>query len=166
MEFEIGDEVVVSGCGVGEVEAIEAVTLAGDETEMYRIALRDGGMRTWIPVERLVAPDVVADVRPVMSADAADEALACIQGQEAPEKRGNWRRRQLRYQQTLKDNDPQELATLLGELAAVRKNHTLSFQERRLFDRLKDLVLAEICLAQGLARDELEATLAPTLNAA
>jgi RNA polymerase-interacting CarD/CdnL/TRCF family regulator len=160
VRFEVGDEVVVSGCGLGEVDAIESMSVDGSDTEMYRITFAESGFRTWIPTDR---PE--ASARPIMSGDDAEAALEALASQEVPEKQANWRRRHLRYQQTVQDNDPQELAALLGELAALQGVKTLSFQERRLFDRLKHLVLPELAAARGVPATEIEAVLAQVLDA-
>jgi CarD family transcriptional regulator len=164
MRFEIGDAVMVSGCGLGSVEAIESVPVDGGDPNcsatMYRITFPDTKFRTWIPTDR---PE--GSARPVMSGEAAEAALAALAHQGLPEERVNWRQRYLRYQQTVKDNDPHQLAALLGELAVMRAERPLSFQERRLFDRLKHLVLPEIAVARGVATAEVEEVLARVLDA-
>lgn len=158
MRFEVGDDVVVSGCGVGSVDAIEVVAVEGPATEMYRISFADSGFRTWIPTDR------AEQARPVMSGDEAEAALEAIVSPPAHEPQANWRRRHLRYQQIVRENDPQALAALLGEIAAIRSERLLSFQERRLFERLKQLVLPEIAAARGVAPDRIAEALAPVLD--
>ena len=161
MAFSVGSEVVVQGCGVGRVAAIETVALGEEEAEMYKIEFEGTSFRTWIPLERI---EGVA--RPVMSSDDADAMLEVIGTTEAPKKRANWRRRHARYMKMLMANEPIELAALLGELAAVRQEKVLSFQERKLFERVKTLMVRELAVAKGVEADAMEAQLAPVFQAA
>lgn len=159
LEFEKGDVVVAPGCGAGLVEDIEEVELGGESVSMYRIHVIDNEVRIWVPV----GTARVQGIRSPVDAAEVTTLLQTIRDTVAPKKRATWNRRQRRYNELLMSNDPQQLAELLGELASVRNGKPLSFGERRLFDRARSLLAAELRATsdrpEKVARD-LEAALA------
>jgi len=150
--YDVDELVVVPGCGVGRVDAIEQMEIGEERVELYRIDLGDSNGRMWVPTNLVAAQGV----RKVMSAKSAEEAWAVITAMEAPEARQNWNRRQRRYNEKLMGNEPMELAELLGELAAVRSTKELSFGERKIFERVRELLVAEIAAASGEERGAIE----------
>jgi len=66
----VGDKLVVPACDVGEVTAIETLTVEGYRGEFYRIRLPEGAL-TWVPMGRLLEKRI----RKVMSRAKALEAL-------------------------------------------------------------------------------------------
>lgn len=139
MKFEIGDVVVMPGTGVGRIEDIVNVDVGSEDVEMYKIALETDEMSVWVPIHR-----EVVDIRPPLDAQSVDRVLEVIRETTAPAKRANWNRRQRRYRELLTSPDPLGMAELLGELASVKQDKALSFGERRLFDKAKKLMEAEL----------------------
>ncbi|MEN0062681.1 MAG: CarD family transcriptional regulator [Myxococcota bacterium] len=150
--YGVDELVVVPGCGVGRVEAVETMDVDGERVELYRIDLGESSGRMWVPTNLVD----VQGVRKVMSPDSAEEAWSIITAMEAPEARQNWNRRQRRYNEKLMANQPMELAELLGELAAVRSTKELSFGERKIFERVRELLVSEIAAACGQTRGQVE----------
>lgn len=148
MSFHEGDLVVVPGCGVGEIDAVEMMDVGEGSVELFRIHLGGDDARIWVPVHRMAEERI----RPILDASQVDDIWTVIESQEAPEKRANWNRRKRRYDATLVENDPRALAAVLGELAAVQVGKSLSFHERRLFERLREMIIDEIAAARGKAR--------------
>lgn len=167
MHFGVGDDVVMPGCGVGRVEAIETKDLGeGGRVELMRISLVAKEARVWIPLHRVSEQRVRAVIDPAR----IDATIALIEDQEAPTKRRNWNQRRRRYDEMLHSNSPSMLAKLLGELAAVREGKALSFTEKKLFREVWDLLETEFALALGVEREviaeRLEAVTAPEAAAA
>lgn len=138
--FNIGDSVVVPGCGVGTIEDIEVVDLGEDPCETYRVTVDNADMRLWVPV----ASAASQGLRPPVSVKVITKLLETIRATKCPPKRATWNRRQRRYTEQLMSNDPIELAKLLGELADAKSNKPLSFGERRMFERATDLLRGEL----------------------
>ena len=159
---QIGDNVVVPGCGVGRVAQLENVESHGSSSPMYKIVLHDDKSTIWIPPARFGPKGV----RGVMSQAAARRTCATIASQPMPKKRANWPKRQRRYNEQLLSNDPTVMAELLGELAAVRAAHHLSFGERTIYERVKALLIAEVATALDRPRPEIEERMRETLDAA
>lgn len=155
MKYLPADRVVFPGLGVGVVAALEQVPLDGSTIEAYRIEFDDDRGRLWVPVDQAGA----SGLRPVISEAKAEEAMSVLQSQQPPKMRANWNRRRKRYTEWLHSHDALDVARLVGELMVVRrdKNGPLSFGERRLLEQGRDLLVAEISAALGVARAIIEA---------
>ena len=152
VQIQVGEKVVVPGCDVGEVVALEPLDF-GDSPMLYFQIQFPEGSRTWIPQDRLIEKGV----RRVMPAERAREVFEIAASQEAPEKRATWNRRQRRYQEILLNNEPRALAEMLGELSAVQRDRgSLSFGERRVYDQVRSLLISELALALGTEREAAE----------
>lgn len=155
MNFAAGESVVVPNWGLGEVAGRESLTIDDSDVKMVRIDIASEKKHMWVPEGRLQAECV----RPVMSPNQVDKALDVIASCTAPEKRVTWNRRQRRYNELVATNTPQSLAEVMGELAAVRRGKRLSFTERRLFDRVRDQLTAEVACSLDIPRDRAMARL-------
>ncbi len=159
MELKPNDLVVVPGLGVGTVKKPQELELRNTTVRAFPVDMGESAGIFWIPEDRIDGQGL----RRPMDEKTASLLIERIAEVEAPKKRRNWRQRQKRYQEAIASNDPEALADIVGELAAVRskkrkKKQTLSFSERRLFERAKALLFGEIEAATGKARAVLEKT--------
>jgi len=146
LKYNIGDSVVVPGCGVGLIEAREQIQMEGvGSLDVYRVNLGGKAGTTWIPVA-MATPD---RLRPVMSKDAISATWDVMLAQEAPEKRAHWNQRKRRYTEQISSSAPADLAALIGELAAVQVNKTLSFGEQQILEKARKLLADEIAAVLG-----------------
>lgn len=153
MELAVGDLVVLPGCGVGEVEGIEKMTLEDTHSTLVRIELAQDRGRYWVPLERVAEQGV----RRVVEKKRVGSLLERIEEFDAPERRGRWNQRQRRYTEMIMSNRPRALAELVGELADVRSEKTLSFTEKRMFERAMNLLVGELAAAAGVSDEEMQA---------
>ena len=167
MDVKQNDLVVVPGLGVGRVEGKEQVDIGSTTLRAFCVTIRDEAGKVWIPEDRTDGHGL----RAPMDEATATSHLQAIAKQEAPKKRANWRNRQRRYEQTIASNEPGALAKMIGELLAVQrakkqKKQVLSFGERRLLDRAKNLLFGEVAAVTGKAMDALERSMGMTASAA
>lgn len=165
-KLSIDDVVVVPVLGVGRVDRREKLDIGGQMIDVYHIDLEDEGTY-WVPVDRVDSEGV----REPLPANRVDEIWDAIESTTAPKKRATWNRRQRRYQEMVMSNEPLEIAKLLGELASVRqqkkaKKQVLSFQERRMFERAKTLIVQEVAASTGRDRDAIATNLEKIIEAA
>jgi len=161
VNIEVGERVVVPGFGVGVVEAVEKMEVETTPVELYRIGFGEDGGHMWIPLDRMGAEGV----RGVMSEERVASTWETIESTVAPEERANWNRRQRRYNEALMSNQPKELAALIGELGAVQARKPLSFGERKIFDKARSLLVAEIVAATGQEASVVETRMEQALAA-
>lgn len=159
--------VVVPGLGVGRVEALQEMELGDATVRVFPVDMGEGGGVFYVPEDRVDGQGL----RAPMDAATAATIIDSIAEVEAPAKRSNWRRRQKRYEEMIASNQPDELAALIGELAAVRrdkkkKKQSLSFVERRLMERAKDLLFGELAAVTDKTRAFFERSMQGALAAA
>lgn len=143
MRFHTGEQAVYPGCGVGTIEAIQALEEDAD-TQVYVISFPDNKTRVWVPLKN--ATDL--GLRPVMSKAKLAKALTTISRQEIPSKIQTWNRRFKRYSELLQTNDPEAIGEVIGELAALREAKALSFGERRIYRQAEALFVREAALVR------------------
>lgn len=156
MRLEEAALVVVPGLGVGEVGPLQEVDLGDVTVRCFPVDMASKGV-FWVPEDRVDDQGL----RAPMDEETAATVIEKLASAKAPEKRASWRTRQKRYETMLASNDPVELAALVGELAAVRADkrsnkQALSFSERRLFERARNLLFGELHAVTGRAIEALE----------
>jgi CarD family transcriptional regulator len=162
LKFKVGDAVVVPGCGVGILSAIEQMAVGGlPPLDVYRIELNGEEGTTWIPVNA-ANPD---RLRPVMDSERVEPTWEALTSQEVPDKLPNWNRRQRRYNEHLLSGDPGDLALVAGELSLVQARKPLSYGERRLYDKARRLLVEEIAAVTRQGVEAVEARFDATLAA-
>lgn len=167
MELKENELVVVPGLGVGRVQALQEMKVGNNAVRVFPVDMGEGGGVFYVPEDRVDSQGL----RAPMDAKTAATIIEVIVEQEAPKQRANWRSRQRRYEEMLASNQPRELAALIGELAAVRvekkkKKQTLSFVERRLMQRAKDLLFGELAAVTDKTRAFFETSVQGALAAA
>lgn len=166
MELSVGDVVVVPALGPGVVEAHESVDIGQHSVDAWRIELGGSRGTMYVPNNARGAEGL----RAPMSAEVVPGIWKTISRQAAPKHRRNWNQRRRRYEQMLHSNSPTSLAELLGELARVRarkahKNQRLSFGERRMLERARDLLAREVAISSGRPQEAVEARLDDVIEA-
>ena len=155
-----GTHVAVPACSVGEVETVETIVVAGEELEAVRIRLKDGA-QLWVPVGRLAD----RGIRLVMREEDIARALEVAGRQVCPAKRPPWNRRRRRYEELLRSNEAEKLGELLGALVAARNaKGTLSFGERRLYEKVAEQIATELAIRRGIEPDEAAALIEAALE--
>jgi CarD family transcriptional regulator len=159
MQFQAGEQAVYPGCGVGRIEAIQE---QGGGEKMYVISFPDSKTRVWVPLRN--AQDL--GLRPIMTRTKLDRTLDAITRQSAPPKRQTWNRRFKIYSEKIQTNDPEAIGEVLGELAAIRQEKTLSFGERRIFRKAEQLLIQEAALVREIDEDKFSKELESLLTKA
>jgi|AACY02.10.fsa_nt_gi Transcriptional regulators, similar to M. xanthus CarD len=160
MELSIGDMVVVPSLGVGVVEERGALSLGDDEVPAWRIDLGSDGGTYWLPEHRVGKEGLRAPV----DEERVERLWTALTSEKAPQKRDHWNRRRRRYDEMLATNEPLQLAKLVGELLAVQRKkrenrQVLSFSERRLLEKVRQMFTAEVSATTGQSEEEVAAEL-------
>lgn len=155
-EFKVGDKAVVPNQGVGVVTEIESVVIGVQALDQYVIKLLDNGVTYRFPVGKAAANNV----RYVMHADRLDVVYEILRDRDKPADKQTWNRRYREYTKKINTNDPLEVAAVLRDLAVLRLGKTLSFGERKMYDRAHALIVQEVSAVRDvdeeLVRKELE----------
>lgn len=149
--FNVGDNAVYPGHGVGKIKAIETKEILGSKHTFYSIEILESGMKIMVPTNNTES----VGLRPIISGVEADKVLGILKETNVKIDNQTWNRRYREYMEKIKTGSVYEIAEVLRDLFLLKVDKELSFGERKMLDTARGLLLRELSLAKG--RDQLEA---------
>jgi len=146
MPFEVGDKAVYPAHGVGVIKAIEKTQLGAEEYEFYVLKILDNGMTIRVPTNNAEA----IGMREIIPKDAVERVYEVLRDRKKPADKQTWNRRYREYMNKIKTGDPLEVAAVLRDLALLKKEKTLSFGERKMYDQASGLIIQEVSVAKDI----------------
>lgn len=144
MEFETGDKAVYPGHGVGVITEVQTMAIEDVTTIVYVLKILDNGMTIRVPL----ANAATLGMRRVMTDEQAAKAFEVLRDWDVPTDKQTWNRRFRQYTNQLHTGDPIEVSKVLRDLSLLRKNKTLSFGERKMYDKAHTLLTQEIAVTR------------------
>ncbi|MBK7845365.1 MAG: CarD family transcriptional regulator [Bdellovibrionales bacterium] len=141
--FNVGDNAVYPGHGVGQVTAIETKEILGSKQTFYTIQIVESGMKIMVP--RNNAQTV--GLRPIISKGEAAQVLDILRDTDVKVDNQTWNRRYREYMEKIKTGSVFEIAEVLRDLFVLKVDKELSFGERKMLDTARSLLLKELSLA-------------------
>lgn len=151
MQFKIGDKAVYPAHGVGVVRKIESRTIGGLPQDFYVIQIIASGATVMVPV----AASTRAGMRRVMS-DSQIEGIYTILKSPGRVTQTTWNRRFREFNDKLRTGSLEEIAEVLRDLRTLRSDKDLSFGEKKMFDKAKSMIVAEISAASAKQESDIE----------
>ena len=142
-EFQVGDNAVYPGYGVGRVSAIETKNMGGIKQSFYVIQILDSGMKVMVPTGNTKQ----VGLRPIISKDEANKVLSVLRQKDVKADNQTWNRRYRKYMDKIKTGSVYEIAEVLRDLYFLKVDKELSFGERKMLETARDLLLKELSLA-------------------
>ena len=152
--FQVGDNAVYPGHGVGAVTAIETKEMMGTKQTFYSIDVKgDTGIKKiYVPKNNVKN----VGLRPIISRKEASKVLEILQQKDVKIDNQTWNRRYREYMEKIKTGSVFEIAEVLRDLFLLKIDKELSFGERSMLDKARNLLLAELTLATPKAELEKE----------
>lgn len=147
--FNVGDNAVYPGYGVGKVTAIETKEILGNKQTFYSILILETGMKIMVPKDNVET----VGLRPIISKDEANKVIEILKVKEVKIDNQTWNRRYREYMEKIKTGSVYEIAEVLRDLFLLKADKELSFGERKMLDNARGLLLKELSLATS--KDEL-----------
>ncbi|MCO4746453.1 MAG: CarD family transcriptional regulator [Proteobacteria bacterium] len=155
MDFEIGQKAVFPAHGVGVIREIEQMEMEGTVYKFYVLKiLNDGSI-----IRQNVDTAVAEGMRHTIPPEAVERVIEVLKDRSQPADKQTWNRRYREYTQKIGTGDPLEVAAVLRDLALLKSEKTLSFGERKMYDRAFDLVMQELAVARDSDEDTIRALL-------
>jgi CarD family transcriptional regulator len=142
-EFQVGDNAVYPGHGVGEVTSIETKEIMGSKQVFYSIRIMESGMKIMVPKANVAN----VGLRPIISKTEAGKVLEILKQKNVKIDNQTWNRRYREYMEKIKTGSVYEIAEVLRDLFLLRVDKELSFGERKMLDTARSLLLKELSLA-------------------
>ena len=159
MDFQIGDKVVYPNQGVGIVEQISTRNLTGQPEMFYLLKLNASSLRVMVPTSS------VANVG--LRRVARNTEIGTILGYlekgrvKAPQ---DWKGRFKENSEKMRNGSLQDVAEVFKSLLLLNQAKPLSFREKKMLDRSWQLLVDEIAIARGMAKETVESQLVKALN--
>ena len=154
--FNVGDNAVYPGHGVGKIVANETKEILGRKQTFYTVQIVENGMKIMIPSDNVES----VGLRPIISQDEASKVIGILKEKTTKIDNQTWNRRYREYMEKIKTGSVFEIAEVLRDLFLLKVDKELSFGERKMLDTARSLLLKELKLAtakENLEQDEVKA---------
>lgn len=136
--FRKGDFVVYPSHGVGRVDSVGPVEIAGHRLRVIQISFAENAMVLRVPVAKAAA----SGLRRLASPEALGNARSIVQGKPRTS-RLMWAKRAQEYQAKINSGDLIALAEVVRDLQSSSDGSGSSFSQRNLFELAIDRLGAE-----------------------
>ncbi|HEY8609908.1 MAG TPA: CarD family transcriptional regulator [Roseomonas sp.] len=138
-DFKAGDFVVYPTHGVGQVQGIEEVPVAGVTLKVIVVTFEENRMTLKVPMAKAAS----SGLRKLASDKVMGEAMDTLRGR-ARIKRTMWSRRAQEYEQKINSGDPIAIAEVVRDLHRNAGQPDQSFSERQIYELALDRLAAEV----------------------
>ncbi|MCA9925937.1 MAG: hypothetical protein KC419_07150 [Anaerolineales bacterium] len=151
--YSVGDWMVHSQFGIGQIKGVDTKAISGEETAYYRFETTDSTF--WVPFDQMDSDKL----RPVSTNEEIQLAIAALKNPPI-EMSSNYKIRQIRIKEALVGNTPQAFAQIIRDLRALqRKKGVLNESERNAFRILKERLVEEWAIVTGVKTAKVAVTL-------
>ena len=153
--LKVGDKAVYPGHGVGKITSIEDKAIMGNTLTFYSMVIMESGTKIMIPKNRLKS----IGIRPVASKKEAKEVMVILSDTKFEEEEHkfvgkNWQKRHQSYMDKIKTGSIYEIAKVIRDLNQIKEGKELSYGEKRMMDKAKNILYSELSLTMD--KNELE----------
>ncbi|MBZ5671873.1 MAG: CarD family transcriptional regulator [Acidobacteriia bacterium] len=159
MEFQIGDKVVYPNQGVGIVEQISTRNLTGQPEMFYLLKLSSSSMRVMVPMGSVTN----VGLRRVTKSSQIGGILEYLQKGRCKSAQ-DWKGRFKENSEKMRSGSLMQVAEVMKTLIILNQAKPLSFREKKMLDRARQLLVDEIAVARGQAKEAVEAQLIKSLS--
>ena len=159
MSFKVGQKVVYPNHGVSLVEKIEPGEINGIQQTYYHLRLLSNNSKVMVPRANL---DLVG-LRP-LCAELEIQTLFRILENGNIDTYKDWKGRYKQNLDKMKTGRLSEVAEVLKNLRLVSQKKSLSFREKKMYERAKYFIVSEVAHVRGIGERESEAMVEAALE--
>ncbi|GAB4220347.1 MAG: CarD family transcriptional regulator [Acidobacteriota bacterium] len=139
MSFKIGDKVIYPNQGVGTIESVATKTIAGHAEQFYMVRLAANDSTVMVPVANVKN----VGMRTLSASDDVDDLFQILES-DFTEPDPDWKTRYKVNLEKMNSGQVREVARVLRNLYFLSHRKSLSFREKKMYDRARQLVISEI----------------------
>jgi CarD family transcriptional regulator len=143
MEFKVGEKVVYPNQGVGVIQKVLETRIAGQLGEFYMLKLTSNNSTVMVPTGNALH----VGLRKLCTVEQLDELFKILTN-DISKPESDWKSRYKENVNKMKSGSIFEVAEVLKNLYCLNLHKTLSFREKKMFDRARQLVVSEIATVQ------------------
>lgn len=149
--FKVGDKIVYPNHGVTVVEQIGGSSIEGADSTYYHLRLLANNSRLMVPVTNIHR----VGLRKLYQQKEIKGLFSLLEKREA-RAHSDWKGRYRDNLEKMKTGRLEDVADVLKNLNEVQKKKSLSFREKKMYDRAKYLLVSEIAIIKGIAEGDAE----------
>lgn len=157
--FSIGDKVIYPNQGIGVVEDIQREKYFGQEFRIYHLRILSNDSKIMVPssnaeeigIRRLISHDTIREVYDFMRSGAVDVSM-------------NWKGRYKEHVNLMKTGSILDMAVVLKSLYYLNLVKPLSFREKKMMEKAKELLVTEISEVMDTSSENIEQQLLDDLS--
>lgn len=147
--FEVGDKVIYPNQGVGTIQDVCMKKFGGEEAEFYMVHLNASESTVMVPV----ANAETIGMRRLSNKKQVGRLFDILQS-DFSEPDPDWKTRYKLNLEKMNSGEVCEVAEVLKHLYLLSSRKSLSFREKKMFDRARQLVISEIATVKNQGFDE------------
>ena len=151
MSFKVGQKVVYPNHGVSVVEKIEAGEIDGHEQTYYFLRLLSNDSKVMVPKSNLE----LVGVRPLGQTSDINSLFRSLRDGNIDTYK-DWKGRYKQNLDKMKTGELSEVAKVLKNLRLVSMKKSLSFREKKMYERAKYFIVSEVAHVRKIDENEAE----------
>ncbi len=157
--FKIGDKIIYPNQGFGIIEDIQIEKYYGQEFKVYHIKILANDTLVLVPSSNLQE----IGIRKPISENSINDVFELMKNGEV-DVTMNWKGRYKEHVDLMKTGQIQDLAIVLKSLYYLNKIKPLSFREKNMMEKAKELFVTELSEVSSLSSEEIEKKLFDQLS--
>ena len=151
MTFEVGQKVVYPNHGVSVIEEVSSLNFDGVEQTFYHLRLLSNNSKVMVPEENL---DLVG-LRPLGDQGEIRTLFGILEDGNIDTYK-DWKGRYKQNLDKMKTGRLTEVAEVLKNLCLVSQKKSLSFREKKMYERAKYFIVSEVAHVKEVEEPEAE----------
>ena len=161
LSFIIGDKVVYPNHGVGVIEQISSRTIGTTVERFYLLRIKASSLKVMVPFQNV---ESVGLRRVVKNGEVLKIFEYLTDGK--CESHTDWKYRFKENSEKMRSGSLMEVAYVLKSLLQLGQQKPLSFREKKMLERARDLLVSELAMAKTWQESEIEDELRRVLSKA
>ena len=161
MQFRVGERVVYPNHGVGVIESVAKRDVASESEKFYYLRIRSTNSLVMVPITNV---DNVG-LRKIINKNDVPQLFKLLEKHfEEPEP--DWKGRFKENSEKMRTGSVHQIVEVLKNLVYLSYQKTLSFREKRMLDRAKQLLICEIATVRRASEKLVEQQVDEALSSA
>ena len=159
MEFRVGEKVVYPNHGVGIIEQVTNRSVNGVPEEFYMLRIHSNASLVMVPTANVKSVGMRRISRKVDC-----EGLFKLLEEDFFEPAADWKGRYKEHVNLMRSGTLFDMALVLKSLYFLSLTKPLSFREKKMMEKAKELIVSEISQASPLASSQIERKIFESLS--
>jgi CarD family transcriptional regulator len=157
--FKIGDKVIYPTQGLGVIEDIQVQSYYGETFKIYHLRILSNNTLIMVPSTNT---QEIGIRKP--NCEKAVKQLLDLMRKTDFDIQTNWKGRYKEHLNLMKSGSLQDMVAVLKSLYYLSLSKPLSFREKKMMEKAKELVVSEMALACSLSPTEIEGKISQALS--